>query len=69
MRVGRATGIGGLARRLETFLSRTGSALTSSEDFMMTRRLGDIVVTGALVEDPDLRDHLLKGLYEAQLSS
>jgi hypothetical protein len=31
--------------------------------------LGDTTVTGALVEDPDLHDHLVKGLYEARLGS
>jgi hypothetical protein len=30
------------------------------------RALGDETVTAALVEDPDLHDHLLKGLYEAK---
>jgi hypothetical protein len=29
--------------------------------------LGDDTVTAALVEDPDLHDHLLKGLYEAKV--
>lgn len=33
------------------------------------RSLGDTTVTGAIVEDPDLHDHLLKGLYEADLGS
>jgi len=28
--------------------------------------LGDETITAALVEDPDLHDHLLKGLYEAK---
>lgn len=27
--------------------------------------LGDATVTGAIVEDPDLHDHIMKGLYEA----
>ena len=27
--------------------------------------LGDATVTSALIEDPDLHEHLLKGLYEA----
>jgi hypothetical protein len=31
--------------------------------------IGDTTVTGALIEDPDLHDHLLKGLYEVDLSS
>ena len=30
--------------------------------------LGDAAVTTELIEDPDLHDHLLKGLYEAHLS-
>jgi hypothetical protein len=30
--------------------------------------LGDETVTAALIEDPDLHDHLLKGLYEAKLA-
>ncbi len=29
--------------------------------------LGDTTVTGALIEDPDLHDHVLKGLYGARL--
>jgi hypothetical protein len=29
--------------------------------------LGDDTVTAALIEDPDLHDHLLKGLYEAKV--
>ncbi len=31
------------------------------------RLLGDAAVTAALSEDPDLHDHLAKGLYEADL--
>jgi hypothetical protein len=31
--------------------------------------LGDEIVTASLIEDPDLHDHLLKGLYEANLAS
>jgi len=31
--------------------------------------LGDTTVTGTLIEDADLHDHLLKGLYEAGFSS
>ena len=31
--------------------------------------LGDETVTASLLEDPDLHDHLLKGLYEAKSSS
>jgi hypothetical protein len=31
--------------------------------------LGDATVAAALIEDPDLHDHVLKGLYEANLSS
>jgi hypothetical protein len=31
--------------------------------------LGDDTVTAALLEDPDLHDHLMKGLYEAKLAS
>jgi len=30
--------------------------------------LGDDSVTASLVEDPDLHDHLVKGLYEAKLA-
>ncbi len=29
--------------------------------------LGDATVTGTLIEDPDLHDHVLKGLYGARL--
>jgi hypothetical protein len=29
--------------------------------------LGEDTVTAALIEDPDLHDHLLKGLYEAKV--
>jgi uncharacterized membrane protein YqiK len=31
--------------------------------------LGDETVTAALIEDPDLHDHLTKGLYETKLAS
>lgn len=31
--------------------------------------LGDTTVAGTLIEDPDLHDHVLKGLYEARLGS
>jgi len=33
------------------------------------RLLGDAAVTGALIEDPALHDHLSKGLYQANLGS
>jgi hypothetical protein len=33
------------------------------------RSLGDVTVSATLLEDPDLHDHLLKGLYEADLAS
>ena len=31
--------------------------------------LGDDTVTATLIEDPDLHDHLMKGLYETKLAS
>lgn len=31
--------------------------------------LGESAITAAIVDDPDLHDHLAKGLYEAKLSS
>lgn len=31
--------------------------------------LGDAAVTAALIDDPDLHDHIAKGLYEAKLST
>lgn len=31
--------------------------------------LGDETITGAIVEDPDLHDHIMKGLYEAETAS
>jgi hypothetical protein len=31
--------------------------------------LGDATVTATLIEDPDLHDHLMKGLYETKLAS
>jgi hypothetical protein len=31
--------------------------------------LGDETVTACLIEDPDLHDHLMKGLYEARLAA
>ena len=31
--------------------------------------LGDATVAAALIEDPDLHEHVLKGLYEADLGS
>jgi Protein of unknown function (DUF3775) len=31
--------------------------------------LGDETVKAALIEDPDLHDHLMKGLYETKLAS
>lgn len=30
--------------------------------------LGDSTITAALIDDPDLHDHIAKGLYEAKLS-
>jgi hypothetical protein len=30
--------------------------------------LGDETVTAVLVEDPDLHDHIAKGLYEANMA-
>jgi hypothetical protein len=32
-------------------------------------RLGDDTVSAALLEDPDLHDHLMKGLYETKLAT
>jgi hypothetical protein len=29
--------------------------------------LGDKTIVAAMLEDPDLHDHLMKGLYEADL--
>jgi hypothetical protein len=34
-----------------------------------SKTLGDETVFAALIEDPDLHDHLTKGLYEANLAS
>lgn len=31
--------------------------------------LGDVVVTAGILEDADLHDHVMKGLYEAQLAA
>jgi hypothetical protein len=31
--------------------------------------LGDGTITAALIEDPDLHDHLMKGLYETKLAT
>ena len=31
--------------------------------------LGGETITGAIVEDPDLHDHIMKALYEAKLSA
>jgi hypothetical protein len=31
--------------------------------------LGDGTITGAILEDPDLHDHIMKGLYEAEAAS
>lgn len=31
--------------------------------------LGDKTITAAIIEDPDLHDHIAKGLYEAKLSA
>lgn len=31
--------------------------------------LGDETIAAAIVEDPDLHDHIMKGLYEAELAS
>jgi hypothetical protein len=33
------------------------------------KRLGDTTIMGSLLEDADLHDHLMKGLYEGRLSS
>jgi hypothetical protein len=32
-------------------------------------RLGDKAVTAAIIDDPDLHDHIAKGLYEAKLAA
>lgn len=32
-------------------------------------RLGEETITAAIVEDPDLHDHIMKGLYETKLAS
>lgn len=37
--------------------------------FDEAQSLGDTAVSGALIDDPDLHDHVLKGLYESRLSS
>jgi hypothetical protein len=31
--------------------------------------LGDNVITAAIIDDPDLHDHVTKGLYEAKLAA
>jgi hypothetical protein len=31
--------------------------------------LGDGTITATLIEDPDLHDHLMKGLYETKLAT
>lgn len=31
--------------------------------------LGEDAITGAIIEDPDLHDHITKGLYESKLAS
>lgn len=31
--------------------------------------LGDDTIAAAIIEDPDLHDHIMKGLYEAELAS
>lgn len=31
--------------------------------------LGDSAITAAIIDDPDLHDHIAKGLYEAKLSA
>jgi hypothetical protein len=31
--------------------------------------LGEETMTAAIVEDPDLHDHIMKALYEAKLSA
>jgi hypothetical protein len=31
--------------------------------------LGDNTITAAIIEDPDLHDHITKGLYEAELAA
>jgi len=31
--------------------------------------LGDETIAAAIIEDPDLHDHIMKGLYEAELAS
>ena len=33
------------------------------------RLLGDEAIAAAIIEDPDLHDHLMKALYEAELAS
>jgi hypothetical protein len=31
--------------------------------------LGDNAITAAIIDDPDLHDHIMKGLYEAKLAA
>ena len=62
------------AARSEVYvLTRIGQGHLAADQWdrgmQEAQSLGDTTVTGTLIEDPDLHDHLLKGLYEARLGS
>jgi hypothetical protein len=61
------------ARRELYALMRIGQGQLAAQKWKRglsdARLLGDDTIVAAIVEDPDLHDHLTKGLYEAKLAS
>lgn len=45
------------------------AAATGHQGIVEAEMLGDETVTTTIAEDPDLHDHIAKGLYEAKLES
>ena len=45
------------------------AAATGHQGIIEAEMLGDEAVTTTIAENPDLHDHIAKGLYEAQLES
>jgi len=45
------------------------AAATGHQGIVEAEMLGDETVTTTIAEDPDLHDHIAKGLYEAKLEA
>ena len=65
--------LSGTARRELYALMRIGQGHLAAKRWHRglseAETLGDEAVTAAIIDDPDLHDHLTKGIYEAKLSS